>query len=176
FLVPRSDTSARGPPLYSRRHLARRARMGAAKYRSSRGIDGKALGVAPCFDRRCPYVSRAASRRHSVEPPARDSVRLWNQYMDDLQPGTLAARNWRTSDCAGIAAGSRACLTHAHGATRCSLCFHGGESAAGRAHCRCDRTVHYLEDRKSTRLNSSHRTSSYAVFCLKKQNRTPRIT
>src|SRR5437867_5183245 len=24
-------------------------------------------------------------------------------------------------------------------------------------------------DRKSTRLNSSHRTSSYAVFCLKKQ-------
>src|SRR5207248_10426047 len=26
------------------------------------------------------------------------------------------------------------------------------------------------EDRKSTRLNSSHRTISYAVFCLKKQN------
>src|SRR5437867_10161711 len=25
-----------------------------------------------------------------------------------------------------------------------------------------------LEDRKSTRLNSSHRTISYAVFCLKK--------
>src|SRR5437867_5762613 len=26
-----------------------------------------------------------------------------------------------------------------------------------------------LRDRKSTRLNSSHRTSSYAVFCLKKK-------
>src|SRR5207248_10108944 len=26
-----------------------------------------------------------------------------------------------------------------------------------------------LEDRKSTRLNSSHRTISYAVFCLKKK-------
>src|SRR5438094_2209865 len=25
------------------------------------------------------------------------------------------------------------------------------------------------EDRKSTRLNSSHRTTSYAVFCLKKK-------
>src|SRR5207248_8897336 len=25
------------------------------------------------------------------------------------------------------------------------------------------------QDRKSTRLNSSHRTSSYAVFCLKKK-------
>src|SRR5438094_5211580 len=27
-------------------------------------------------------------------------------------------------------------------------------------------------DRKSTRLNSSHRTISYAVFCLKKKNKT----
>src|SRR2546430_12393484 len=27
-------------------------------------------------------------------------------------------------------------------------------------------------DRKSTRLNSSHSQISYAVFCLKKQNRT----
>src|SRR5690348_17761368 len=27
-----------------------------------------------------------------------------------------------------------------------------------------------LEDRKSTRLNSSHPTISYAVFCLKKKN------
>src|SRR5207248_8191075 len=29
----------------------------------------------------------------------------------------------------------------------------------------------YGGDRKSTRLNSSHRTISYAVFCLKKKNR-----
>src|SRR5690242_21496533 len=29
-------------------------------------------------------------------------------------------------------------------------------------------------DRKSTRLNSSHMSISYAVFCLKKQNRTHR--
>src|SRR5437868_12676082 len=28
-------------------------------------------------------------------------------------------------------------------------------------------------DRKSTRLNSSHVSISYAVFCLKKQNRLP---
>src|SRR5438094_7855789 len=27
-----------------------------------------------------------------------------------------------------------------------------------------------IQDRKSTRLNSSHRTISYAVFCLKKKN------
>src|SRR5688572_31639687 len=29
-----------------------------------------------------------------------------------------------------------------------------------------------LEDRKSTRLNSSHSQISYAVFCLKKKNET----
>src|SRR3712207_7059660 len=29
-------------------------------------------------------------------------------------------------------------------------------------------TQHVLEDRKSTRLNSSHANISYAVFCLKK--------
>src|SRR5207248_11600984 len=28
------------------------------------------------------------------------------------------------------------------------------------------------QDRKSTRLNSSHRTISYAVFCLKKKNKS----
>src|SRR2546426_6935453 len=36
------------------------------------------------------------------------------------------------------------------------------------------------EDRKSTRLNSSHLVISYAVFCLKKKNRdgasTPRVS
>src|SRR5205807_3479452 len=29
--------------------------------------------------------------------------------------------------------------------------------------------VHFLPDRKSTRLNSSHLVISYAVFCLKKK-------
>src|SRR5437867_5113622 len=31
--------------------------------------------------------------------------------------------------------------------------------------------IETARDRKSTRLNSSHRTISYAVFCLKKKNR-----
>src|SRR5690348_17919454 len=38
------------------------------------------------------------------------------------------------------------------------------------AQCRViDPSVH-MEDRKSTRLNSSHPSISYAVFCLKKKN------
>src|SRR5438876_6572480 len=31
----------------------------------------------------------------------------------------------------------------------------------------------FCADRKSTRLNSSHPSISYAVFCLKKKNETP---
>src|SRR5439155_24582276 len=37
------------------------------------------------------------------------------------------------------------------------------------AHRRRQRLVHLVEDRKSTRLNSSHVAISYAVFCLKKK-------
>src|ERR1022692_3813387 len=33
----------------------------------------------------------------------------------------------------------------------------------------------FFPDRKSTRLNSSHLVISYAVFCLKKKTRKPRI-
>src|SRR5438034_2289948 len=33
-----------------------------------------------------------------------------------------------------------------------------------------------LQDRKSTRLNSSHTVISYAVFCLKKKNNTHKRT
>src|SRR5256885_11809872 len=39
-------------------------------------------------------------------------------------------------------------------------------------HCR--RSHSRRQDRKSTRLNSSHLVISYAVFCLKKKNTTPR--
>src|SRR5207248_9967976 len=35
-----------------------------------------------------------------------------------------------------------------------------------------ENAAYHNEDRKSTRLNSSHRTISYAVFCLKKKKKT----
>src|SRR5205807_6724261 len=37
------------------------------------------------------------------------------------------------------------------------------------------RAVAKAQDRKSTRLNSSHLVISYAVFCLKKKNHTHRV-
>src|SRR5947209_9216658 len=37
------------------------------------------------------------------------------------------------------------------------------------------RNTYFVEDRKSTRLNSSHANTSYAVFCLKKKKRLPQL-
>src|SRR5438067_10597793 len=51
-----------------------------------------------------------------------------------------------------------------------------GGRISGRAGCYRDRTrlaQIFGRDRKSTRLNSSHVSISYAVFCLKKKKRTP---
>src|SRR5688572_32115710 len=39
-----------------------------------------------------------------------------------------------------------------------------------RAELQPPRGIHRRQDRKSTRLNSSHSQISYAVFCLKKKN------
>src|SRR2546426_1459240 len=50
-------------------------------------------------------------------------------------------------------------ITHQHGAT-----------AHGRLYAMAS------EDRKSTRLNSSHLVISYAVFCLKKKKKKDRLT
>src|SRR5437868_12034205 len=49
-----------------------------------------------------------------------------------------------------------------------------GALAARSAAFRCRRALH--PDRKSTRLNSSHVSISYAVFCLKKKKREKRTT
>src|SRR5688572_31797784 len=44
--------------------------------------------------------------------------------------------------------------------------LHGGDRLEGDQR----RAVRHEQDRKSTRLNSSHSQISYAVFCLKKKN------
>src|SRR2546427_945226 len=51
----------------------------------------------------------------------------------------------------------------------CASCRHPG--AAGHAHHGRARARIGGEDRKSTRLNSSHSQISYAVFCLKKKKK-----
>src|SRR5437867_5994252 len=48
---------------------------------------------------------------------------------------------------------------------------HGGGVSGDERSVRPDLRRHPGRDRKSTRLNSSHRTISYAVFCLKKKKK-----
>src|SRR5690625_6414322 len=52
-------------------------------------------------------------------------------------------------------------------------CDGEGDLVEGTLHvvCRCERVAAHPQDRKSTRLNSSHVAISYAVFCLKKKRR-----
>src|SRR5437762_7206326 len=50
-----------------------------------------------------------------------------------------------------------------------SICPRAISSALSRSTCAIS-LCGSSEDRKSTRLNSSHRCTSYAVFCLKKKN------
>src|SRR5207253_8879860 len=47
--------------------------------------------------------------------------------------------------------------------------YHFTEGKVAGAQCFISRTGYTGEDRKSTRLNSSHVAISYAVFCLKKK-------
>src|SRR5215471_9946810 len=172
-LVSRRDTIAGGPTLFSRRYLAQQTRLGAAADRSSGGIDGEDLGVVSCIDRHCPDVSGAASRLHTVEPPARPGIRLRDQYVDDLQPGTLAARVWRTPNRPVVAARPLSCLTLAHCAARRRVCFNGGESPAGRADCRCDRSLRYLElrPRRSLELRPRCCLEQRPQRCLEQRSR-----
>src|SRR2546426_8936701 len=64
--------------------------------------------------------------------------------------------------------GDRARIGHRHRERQDAVLDAGGRRARGRGgHTR-------RQDRKSTRLNSSHLVISYAVFCLKKKKITKR--
>src|SRR5437867_7077496 len=60
-----------------------------------------------------------------------------------------------------------------HAALPISIRGHPGDRGSSWVGIRSrDRRDRIPTDRKSTRLNSSHRTISYAVFCLKKKTHT----
>src|SRR5687768_18092484 len=58
-----------------------------------------------------------------------------------------------------------------HGAPRQQrgALLHGRRTSRGRYRVDAQQTIPAAQDRKSTRLNSSHGYISYAVFCLKKK-------
>src|SRR3712207_8780012 len=70
---------------------------------------------------------------------------------------------------------SDVCFANIHSQLLCCLCIESMVSLTGqkRLHLRWSRLFQMQTlDRKSTRLNSSHANISYAVFCLKKKNKT----
>src|SRR3712207_8844536 len=85
----------------------------------------------------------------------RSNVGLWMMPPEDLKAKVLRAHR----------AGFQVAI-HAIGDAAIDLVLDAYE-AAQRADPRSD-PRHRIEDRKSTRLNSSHANISYAVFCLKK--------
>src|SRR5438094_9628644 len=62
-----------------------------------------------------------------------------------------------------------------HDALPISYSCRGRVGGGGRKVPRGDDARSAEKDRKSTRLNSSHRTISYAVFCLKKKKKKKKI-
>src|SRR2546430_15585025 len=79
-----------------------------------------------------------------------------------LFPYTTALPIYRRADAAGKGAGRCANPPLRQLGRQGAGRLRGGQTCAGRA----------SQDRKSTRLNSSHSQISYAVFCLKKKNNT----
>src|SRR5207249_6888720 len=73
---------------------------------------------------------------------------------------------------AGGEPGSEALLLRRHGSgeARHAVLHVDVDTRVAQLGAACERLSHRaLEDRKSTRLNSSHVSISYAVFCLKKK-------
>src|SRR3712207_7073004 len=90
----------------------------------------------------------------------------------DVHPDTPLL--WAIREQVGLTGTKYGC-----GIAQCGACTVHVDGAAVRA-CSMpvsafteDQKIVTIEDRKSTRLNSSHANISYAVFCLKKKKRRP---
>src|SRR5690349_23562140 len=91
------------------------------------------------------------------------TFRPYNFFFSSRRRHTRSLRDWSSDVCSSdLSAAERARNTHAESHVRQQI-ERGSATQAERR----DRLE--LVDRKSTRLNSSHVESSYAVFCLKKK-------
>src|SRR3712207_8318639 len=107
-------------------------------------------------------VQRLVAYLGLADRPTRAAVagRLWPDVPEERAHGSLRSALWRLHQVApGLVEVSGGALFLARG-VRVDV----------REFIQWARCV--LEDRKSTRLNSSHANISYAVFCLKKKNQS----
>src|SRR5438132_10625366 len=82
-----------------------------------------------------------------IRRPPRSTLFPYTTLFRSMQAPAVASRAQAPAETTVTVDGSEAMFT-----TMCALLAHGGK-----------------QDRKSTRLNSSHTVISYAVFCLKKK-------
>src|SRR5207248_10622638 len=107
-----------------------------------------------------PLRRRPHSLRHSAYPAPRDLPSFPTRRSSDLGPGHRVREVFTEG---GGVPGLVAVEQDATGnALKLALSYAKGIG--------CTRGGVLETDRKSTRLNSSHRTISYAVFCLKKKS------
>src|SRR5437762_6326915 len=90
-------------------------------------------------------------RDRPAEPPSGDRLDSWKEIAAYLKHSERTVRRWQEE---GLPI-----HRHAH------------KKRAGVYAYKPELDAWWNEDRKSTRLNSSHRCISYAVFCLKKKKR-----
>src|SRR3712207_7270867 len=92
------------------------------------------------------------------------TTEIYTLSLHDALPIFVAGLGDRVEHLAELLGRDRQGLLDEHGLARPErLGDHGGVGVVARDH---------EEDRKSTRLNSSHANISYAVFCLKKKKTT----
>src|SRR5207253_10578057 len=112
----------------------------------------------------------------TVPAPADNQAKVYLLSGNDAERHQHSFPTRRSSDLAGIACGRGWAATGEEGpdqigrgesATACGIC------GTGRGFC--GKVPQMPQDRKSTRLNSSHVAISYVVICLKKKSPAPRI-
>src|SRR5690606_42083744 len=109
-------------------------------------------------NRRGPSVRPTSGRGGSYKPKAKSSA--GQRESEGVVVPAMAAKN-------NAAGGKGPCGGHVDGEGK----REGMARETGPNHPGPRRPRDKVRDRKSTRLNSSHVKSSYAVFCLKKKNR-----
>src|SRR5438874_10586122 len=113
-----------------------------------------------------------ASHPLSVFAPRRLPQRLAASGVIPKYPSAMRERVRLSWDLSAVCTAATPVSARGPGRARATApCPHSPGAPSARPGARGDEATRRRQDRKSTRLNSSHVEISYAVFCLKKKNK-----
>src|SRR5699024_11726908 len=95
--------------------------------------------------------------------------RIQHFFFSSRRRHTRSKRDWSSDVCSSDLAGSQVDQECDHEQHQTARNQGIDRQSAGLLELQCDVGRNGARDRKSTRLNSSHVSISYAVFCLKKK-------